>query len=109
MFYQKNALSRFITQKLLYNIWPIEEYVRTNNIKDIKKDPFTYMYFYGLHIHKLAHFHDVVHGTRHDFFMNEIRIEFLSEWIELLESKGFDPASLETSELGARMLKAVVF
>lgn len=93
----------------MYNIWPIEEYVKDNNITDITQDKFAYMYFYGLHIHKLAHFHDVVHGTRHDFFMNEIRIEFLPAWILLLESKGFDPADLEMSELGTRMLKAVVY
>ena len=32
------------------------------------------MYVYGLFAHKLAHFFDVVHGTRHDFFMNEYKI-----------------------------------
>jgi hypothetical protein len=41
--------------------------------------------------------------------MNELRIEFINEWLELLEAKGFDPASLETSSLGATMLKEVVF
>jgi len=41
--------------------------------------------------------------------MNELRIEFLLEWLSLLESKGFDPAALETSELGERMMKHVVF
>lgn len=60
-------------------------------------------------IHKLGHFHDIVHGTRHDFFMNELRIEFMNEWLDLLDSKGFDPAALETSALGAKMLKQVVF
>jgi len=30
------------------------------------------MYLYGLCIHKLAHFHDIVHGTRHNFYMNEV-------------------------------------
>lgn len=63
----------------------------------------------GLHIHKLGHFHDIVHGTRHDFYMNELRVEFILEWLALLERKGFDPAKLETSELGERMLKSVVF
>lgn len=109
LFYQPNALSRFIKQKLMYNIWPIEENARQNNIDDVTKDPFAYMYFYGLCIHKLGHFHDIVHGTRHDFYMNELRIEFMMEWIELLESKGFDPAELEISDLGTRMLKATVF
>ena len=41
--------------------------------------------------------------------MNELRIEFLLEWIELLESKGFDPAALENSELGTRLMRSVVF
>lgn len=80
-----------------------------NRITDVRMDPFAYMYIYGLHIHKLAHFHDIVHGTRHDFFMNELRIEFLDEWIRLLERHGFDPAFLETSPMGEKMLKQVVF
>jgi len=33
----------------------------------------------------------------------------MMEWLELLERKGFDPAALETSALGQRLLKAVVF
>lgn len=41
--------------------------------------------------------------------MNELRVEFLEAWLDLLESKGFDPAALETSELGERLLKHVVF
>ena len=77
LFYQAGALSRFIKQKLMYNIWPIEDHAKRNNIKDVTKDPFAYMYFYGLSVHKLGHFHDIVHGTRHDFFMNELRIEFV--------------------------------
>ena len=60
-------------------------------------------------IHKLGHFHDIVHGTRHDFFMNELRVEFLLEWIALLERHKFDPAKLEMSELGTRCLKETVF
>ena len=58
---------------------------------------------------QLAHFHDIVHGTRHDYYMNELRIEFLDEWIELLERKGFDPAALEMSSLGEKCLRHVVF
>lgn len=41
--------------------------------------------------------------------MNELRIEFLDEWLQLLERHGFDPAALVTSELGARLLSEVVF
>jgi hypothetical protein len=52
-------------------VWPIEEHAKANGISDIREDPFAYMYFYGLSIHKLGHFHDIVHGTRHEFFMNE--------------------------------------
>ena len=63
----------------------------------------------GLFIHKLGHFHDIVHGTRHDFFMNELRIEFLMEWLALLDRHGFDPAALELSELGKKTLKETVF
>ena len=33
---------------------------------DVRNLPWTYMYFYGLFAHKLAHFFDVVHGTRHE-------------------------------------------
>ena len=53
-----------------------------------------YCYFYGLLIHKLGHFHDILHGTRHDYYMNELRIEFLDAWIELLLRRGFDPAQV---------------
>jgi len=71
----------------------------------VRSDPWTYCYLYGLMIHKLGHFHDIVHGTRHDYYMNELRIEFLENWLDLLESKGFDPASVETQELTRRMVK----
>lgn len=109
LFYQAGSLSRFIHQQLMFNIWPIEKHAQENRIGDIRTDAFAYMYIYGLFIHKLAHFHDIVHGTRHDFYMDEIRIEFMLEWVKLLERKGFDPAQLETSELGLKFLRAVVF
>jgi len=64
-----------------------------------RRDPFIWCYLYGLMIHKLGHFHDIVHGTRHDYYMHELRIEFLEPWLELLEAKGFDPAAIETGEL----------
>jgi hypothetical protein len=41
--------------------------------------------------------------------MNELRIEFLDEWLALLDRHGFDAAALETSDLGAKMMKEVVF
>jgi hypothetical protein len=41
--------------------------------------------------------------------MNELRIEFLLEWLELLDRHKFDPAALETSALGTRTLKHTVF
>ena len=78
-------------------------------IKDLKADTFAYCYFYGLFIHKLGHFHDIVHGTRHDFFMNELRIEFLLEWLALLERHSFDAAEIELSPLGNKCLKQTVF
>ena len=68
----------------------------------------SYMYFYGLFCHKLAHFFDVVHGTRHDFFMNEFRIDTLFKWIALLHKKGWDPAELEQGPFGEKFLKDVV-
>ena len=39
----------------------------------MRSDPYVYAYLYGLCVHKLAHFFDVVHGTRHDFYMSEYR------------------------------------
>ena len=44
-------------------------------------------------------------GTRHDYYMNELRIEFMEDWLDLLESKGFDPAAIETQELTRKMVK----
>lgn len=37
--------------------------------------------------------------------MNEIRIEFVENWIELLESKGFDPGIVEASQEFRHMIK----
>ena len=103
LFYEKGALSRFVRQKLLFNVAPVEERKREKGTSlpppsgaltrltsshaiettflaynlpipaagliDVRTDPFVYAYFYGLCVHKLAHFFDVVHGTRHDFYM----------------------------------------
>ena len=52
-------------------------------------------FFYGLMTHKLAHFFDVVHGTRHNYFMSEYRTQFILEWVNLLERRGFDPEEVE--------------
>ena len=54
-----------------------------------------YAYFFGLCVHKLAHFFDVVHGTRHDFFMDEYRAHYAAAWTALLLARGFDPAAVE--------------
>ncbi len=61
LFYQKDSESRFIEQQLLFNIWPLEEHQRSTGYEDLRSDPsaFAYLYFYGLFIHKLAHFFDV--------------------------------------------------
>jgi len=37
--------------------------------------------------------------------MNELRIEFLEDWLDLLEAKGFDPAAIETQVLTRRLVK----
>lgn len=89
LFYEVGATSRFIRQKVMFNLAPVEEHALANGISDVRLDPFCYTYFYGLCVHKLAHFFDVVHGTRHNYFMNEFRCNFVCQWMELLESKGF--------------------
>merc|ERR1712196_412410 len=110
LFHQPGSVSRFVRQRLLLNTAPVlDRYkgvLRAQGIKDVRADPegFTFCYFYGLLIHKLGHFHDIVHGTRHDFMMNELRIEFLMTWLDYLEDHGFDPAELEMGEFG-RFLK----
>ena len=94
LFYQARALSRFVRQKLFFNIYPIEEHCQYT--KDARLEPFTYCYFFGLAVHKLAHFFDVVHGTRHEFMMTEYRCHHALKFIELLTSRGFDPAAVES-------------
>jgi len=105
LFHEDGAASRFVRQRVLLNVAPLFSRLQDNPAKDVRSDPWTYCYLYGLMIHKLGHFHDIVHGTRHDYYMNELRIEFLENWLDLLESKGFDPASVETQELTRRMVK----
>lgn len=85
LFYQKNAVSRcvictaamtilcsppsrcfrFVEQRLLFNIYPIEEHMVKNGIRDLSRDPsgFAYLYFYGLFVHKLSHFFDIGAGV----------------------------------------------
>ena len=95
LFYEPGAASRFVRQKLLFNIAPIEERARTKGLADPRTDAFAYAYFFGLCVHKLAHFFDVVHGTRHDFFMDEYRANYTMQWAALLLARGFDPAAVE--------------
>ena len=76
LFHQPGSVSRFVRQRLLLNTAPVLErfkgVLRTKGIKDVRADPegFTFCYFYGLLVHKLGHFHDIVHGTRHDFMVS---------------------------------------
>ena len=53
-----------INLKFVYTnskIAPIEEHTQGKGHDfDIRKDPFAYCYFYGLFVHKLGHFHDIV-------------------------------------------------
>ena len=35
-------------------------------LSDLRSDEFVYCYLYGLFIHKLGHFNDILHGTRSD-------------------------------------------
>ena len=76
LFHQPGSVSRFVRQRLLLNAAPVLErfkgVLRTKGIKDVRADPegFTFCYFYGLLVHKLGHFHDIVHGTRHDFMVS---------------------------------------
>jgi len=102
LFYHPGSASRFIQQQLMLNIWPVERHVAEEggSAGSATVAPFTYAYFYGLLVHKLGHFHDIVHGTRHDFYMNELRIEFLESWVGLLERKAAEtnnPAFLPES------------
>eukprot|EP00966_Prymnesium_polylepis_P307955 7116976-Prymnesium_polylepis.1 len=95
LFYERGAASRFVRQKLLFNIAPVEERKQQKQLADVRMDSFVYCYFYGLCIHKLAHFFDVVHGTRHDFYMTEYRANYDLRWVQLLLARGFDPAQVE--------------
>ena len=95
LFYEVGAGSRFVRQKLLFNLWPVEQRKAAMSLDDVRTDPYVYCYFYGLCVHKLAHFFDVVHGTRHDFYMTEFRANHDMRWIQLLLARGFDPARVE--------------
>ena len=95
LFYEIGAGSRFVRQKLLFNVWPVEQHKASGQLNDVRADPYVYAYFYGLCVHKLAHFFDVVHGTRHDFYMTEYRANHDLRWIQLLLERGFEPDSVE--------------
>ena len=111
LFHQPGSASRFVRQRVLLNTEPIFERLQgtllLKGVSDVRSDPegWCYCYLYGLLIHKLGHYNDIVHGTRHDFYMNELRIEYLEKWIGLLERHGLDPAAIETSGLTRRMVK----
>ena len=74
---------------------PVEARRDQAGLEDVRKDAFVYCYFFGLCIHKLAHFFDVVHGSRHDFFMTEYRCNYHLAFISLLARRGFDPEAVE--------------
>ena len=65
---------------------------------EILGSSFIFTYLYGLLIHKLAHFFDIVHGSRHNFFMTEYRAMFMTAWIGFLERNGMDPARVAKEE-----------
>jgi len=94
LFFQRGAVSRFVRQKLFFNLAPLDKR-RRHTGADLRADPFAYCYFFGLFVHKLAHFFDVVHGTRHHFFMTEFRCHFALNFVALLARQGFDPAQVE--------------
>ena len=106
LFYEVGAGSRFIRQKLLFNLWPIAQHKAQKKLKDVRTDPFVYAYFYGLCVHKLAHFFDVVHGTRHDFYMSEYPANHDLRWQQLLLARGFEPSQVEKEH--RRLLWSVV-
>lgn len=108
LFYETGATSRFIRQKVMLNIAPIDEHRLRHQIVDIRKDDYAYSYFYGVLVHKLAHFFDVFHGTRHDFFSNEYRAIFMDDWISLLIDRGFDPEKICKKEYSNYHLWEVV-
>ena len=43
LFYQPHSASRFIRQKIMFNLWPIDEHRKANKIADVRQDPFAYM------------------------------------------------------------------
>ena len=56
----------------------------------------------------LAHFFDIVHGSRHNVFMTEYRSLFMMQWLALLESKGWDPETVERLPYAEKHLYNVV-
>ena len=93
LFYEPGAVSRFVMQRLIFNIAEVEARARARKLDDVRTDVFVYVHFYGLLVHKLAHFFDAVHGTRHDFFMSEYRALYSADFAALLAEKGLDPAA----------------
>lgn len=109
LFFEEGAPSRFIRQKIMLNLAPIEKHYGANKGMEMYlSQPFTYTYIYGLLTHKLAHFFDIVHGSRHSFFMTEYRSLFMLQWIALLQSKGWDPEEVESQSYAQAHLYNVV-
>jgi hypothetical protein len=104
----EGATSRFIRQKLMFNLAPIDVFRIAHSITDVRTHPFAYTYFYGLFVHKLAHYFDVVHGTRHDFFCTEYRSNFVLDWIDLVERKGFDTEEVIAADYAQNHLWEIV-
>jgi hypothetical protein len=121
LFYESGAPSRFIKQKIMLNLAPIEEHTKRRlgrnpaseqggglSRAEVLGSSFIYTYLYGLLIHKLAHFFDIVHGSRHNFFMTEYRAMFMMEWIHFLERQGLDPTTVAREEQAEGHLYNVV-
>lgn len=70
LFHQPGAASRFVRQRILLNAAPV--FATATPGCDVRRDAFVWCYLYGVLVHKLGHFHDIVHGTRHDYYMNEV-------------------------------------
>ena len=62
LFFEEGAPSRFIRQKIMLNLAPLEQHYGANKSMSIYlSEPFTYTYIYGLLIHKLGKRLDCAH------------------------------------------------
>ena len=62
LFYEAGSVSRFVRQKLLFNIEPVEARRREAKLDDVRTDSFVYAYFYGLCIREWSRLR--THATR---------------------------------------------